>query len=237
MQLYIQMCTHIYTHTYIDTRISHSCSRRSSLEIRCSSSTFEAASWSKPPPLPGGVSLLGGFQTTNPQEQDPPWKKKPNFSKNWGSYSGRVLFLQALHVEPTYIYVHTYAHVYILTHTYAYICIYTYISQWQWADRFFWLTVAVSCICWRDAIDVPAEEHAHDSAAHFKKKKKDSSHVQYSYNKTFFFFLTVAVSCICWRGAIDVPAEEHAHDSSAHWAPISSENCDSSSCVYICIYI
>ena len=54
---------------------------------------------------PGGVSLLGGFQTKNPEEEDPAWRTKPkidSFLMNFvGGSSGRVLFLLVLGLQTT----------------------------------------------------------------------------------------------------------------------------------------
>jgi len=35
------------------------------------------------PPSPKGVSLLGGFQTKNPEEEDLPWRTTPKIDQSW----------------------------------------------------------------------------------------------------------------------------------------------------------
>ena len=48
---------------------------------------------------PGGVSLLGGFQTKNPEEEQPPWRTTPKINRFW-VFEGEFLFLQVLDLGP-----------------------------------------------------------------------------------------------------------------------------------------
>jgi len=62
--------------------------------------------WSKEPPPLGGVSLLGGFQTLNPEEEDPPWRTTPKLfsfrscSSGGSSASGFLVWNQPTKKTP-----------------------------------------------------------------------------------------------------------------------------------------
>ena len=49
----------------------------------------------KPPPLTKGVSLLGGLQTKNPQQEHPSWKLTPTYWKTWVCFSGGSFLMDA----------------------------------------------------------------------------------------------------------------------------------------------